>query len=62
MIQIVCRLLHNGKNSEEIIEILGEDQELIMAICNAAKRFSPEYDLHRIFELVYADYNAGLEK
>lgn len=53
-IEIVCRMLQKNKSAEEIIDLLGEDSELIMLICDTAKSLEPEYDLDRIFELVYA--------
>ena len=60
-VQIVCRMLQNGKTPEEIIDILGEDEKLIMIICNAAESSVPEYDLEKIFASVYAAYMENVD-
>lgn len=57
LIEIVCRMLEKEKTLEEIIETLGENQDMIMTICNAAKEFAPKYDLNKIFDIVYEDYS-----
>lgn len=62
LIEIVCRMLGKDKMPEEIIEILGGDPDMIMAICNAAKEFAPKYDLNKIFDMVYEGYSGTYQK
>lgn len=50
LIHMVCKKLRKGKNIEEIAEELEEEHEEIRKICNAAKKFAPDYDAEKIYE------------
>lgn len=50
LIHLVCKKLRKGKNIEEIAEELEEEHEEIRKICNAAKKFAPDYDAEKIYE------------
>ena len=56
LIRQVCRKLRKGQDYVEIAEDLVEDEAHIKAICNAAKKYAPDYNE----ELVIADYRPAV--
>ena len=50
VIQLTCKKLQKGKNTEQIAEELEEAPELIARICRVAGPFAPGYDSDRIAE------------
>ena len=50
LIELVCRKLAKNKSPEEIAEVLEEQPERINAICVAAAKYAPEYDIEKIYK------------
>ncbi len=50
LISLVCKKLVRGKAPEIIAEELEEDIIVVQKICDAAKEFSPHYDVDKIYD------------
>ncbi len=50
VIEQVCKKLRKNKTSEMIAEELEEEESVIKAICEKARRYAPEYDIDKIYE------------
>ncbi|MBS6397815.1 MAG: hypothetical protein KH452_11820 [Clostridiales bacterium] len=49
---IVVKMFRKGRSFTEIAEFLEEPEEKIMHICEVAEKFAPDYDSHKIYELL----------
>ncbi len=47
---LVCRKLLKGMEAADIADMLEEEENLIQDICNAAKRYAPDYPAESITE------------
>lgn len=50
LIELVCKKLRKNKTPELIAEELEEEESVIKAICETAKRHAPEYDEEKIYQ------------
>ena len=55
LIEQVCKKLRKGKAAGEIAEDLEEDLEKVSQICEAARKFAPEYDCNEIYKELWGD-------
>ena len=55
LIEQVCKKLRKGKAAGEIAEDLEEDLEKVSQICEAARKFAPEYDCDEIYKELWGD-------
>lgn len=53
LINLVCRKLKKGKSWKAIAEELEENLETISVICNEAEKLAPDYDIEKLYELLY---------
>ncbi len=53
LIQLTAKKLEKGKTPEIIADELEEQVTTVIAICNAAKVFAPDYDCEQIYEYLY---------
>lgn len=56
LISLVCKKLAKGKTPNEIAEALEEPEEHIEQICTVARKFAPEYDVNKIYEVLKNGY------
>ena len=49
LIEQTCKKLKKGKSASDISDELEQSLSVIEAICEAAKPFAPEYDVHQIY-------------
>ncbi len=53
LISMVCRKLAKNKTIAEIADELEETEETVLRICDAAKRYAPDYDVESIYEQIF---------
>lgn len=54
-ISLICKKLSKGMSDEEIADVLEEDLSAIKELCEAARKFAPEYDLKAIYMALLDD-------
>lgn len=50
LVNQVCRKLAKGMDAADIADMLEEEESMIQDICDAAKRYAPDYDVESITE------------
>lgn len=60
LVTLVCKKLAKGMGAADIADMLEEEEDLIQEICNAAKRYAPDYPAESITEeLLYTQNGKG---
>lgn len=54
LVDLVCRKLAKGKDSEAIAEDLEEDLKKVRCICDIAAKYAPDYDREKILQELLA--------
>ena len=52
LVELICKKLRRGKDVEQIADEVEEDLTRVSRICDVAERFSPDYDLDKVFKAV----------
>lgn len=55
LIRQISRKLTRNKSPELIAEELEETIDVVLPICEAAKKYAPDYDCDRIYEYLYGN-------
>ena len=50
LVALVCKKLAKGMEAADIADMLEEEEDVIQDICNAARRYEPDYDIESITE------------
>lgn len=59
LVSLVCRKLVKGMDAAAIADMLEEEEDVIRDICNAAKRYAPDYDIESITKGLLCDQEGG---